>query len=168
MSGWVSARDPVVGDDDRMFCIVNDGTKVPCLDKNGNPLWVHVPPLDRKAIYISLSCDNRLFVVMNVMGQNNGIRVLDAGDGKHLITVVGGGIRGNIVHGTNGYYSWVQTRPPGGGTCCDDFFISNDHEHQLAWSLNTPGVTQDGAYPVVDAHNDMFVQGPNGMYQVMF
>jgi len=164
--GWISTRDPVAGDDDQVLCIVNGGAIVACLSKSGAKIWTSDIPSDRIALWPSLSYSGLLFVVMEINGDTDGIRVYNGNTGKHLISVVGNTIRGYVVHGLDGDYAWIQRDPPGGGTCCDDFFISHAPNHTQNWFLNTPGVTQTGAYPVVDKQNDIYVQGPDGMYQV--
>ena len=74
-----------------------------------------------------------------------------------------------MIHGTHGDIVYVQREDPDQQTtCCDDFFTGRTLGGGLAWSLNTPGVTQIGAYPVVDPNSAMYVQGPDGMYVVTF
>ncbi len=169
-AGWLKSQDPVVGDDDRLFFSVNGGTLLACVSASGSEIWVQPVDPGTYAKFPSLDYDGNLFTVI---GQNNdyiGMVARNEDTGAVLLQVPAEGARGYVVHGTNGDFTYVQRehpdppQPTGG----DDFFVSRSSNGGLNWWLHTPGVTQIGAYPVVDPNSAIYVQGPDGMYVVTF
>ncbi len=167
-SGWHSAQDPVVGDDDRLFFIANDGQLVVCLSQSGSLKWSYPMQSDRFAAFPSLSYQGHLFIAIEVAGDYVAYRELDGETGMLVQAVQAIGLRGYIVHGTHHDCVYIQREDPSEQyVCCDDYFTCRDSNGVLNWFLHTPGVTQIGAYPVVSPNNDIFVQGPDGMYVVI-
>jgi len=165
-AGWESTQDPIAGDDGRVFCLVNDGATVACFDKDGGTIWTHPMAYDEHARYPSLSYAGNLFVVVD-NGDTDRIDIINGDTGGLVQHVIGATVRGNVAHGTSGMYVWVQRDPPVPQPGHDDFFVCNNANNTINWWINTPGVSQTGAYPVVDKQNSMYVQGPDGMYMVM-
>jgi hypothetical protein len=173
-SGWVESGSPMVGDDDRVFFLVNSGKIVACVNPDGRLRWTYpVQEKERTAHFPSLSYDGDVYVIIYVDDGSSGdyvaYRKIDGDTGEWIMAVQTMGARGYITHGTSGDLVFVQRDDPEGNTgCCDDFFVCMDSDGNLKWSLNTPGVTQIGAYPLVTPTNTVYVQGPDGMYVVMF
>jgi outer membrane protein assembly factor BamB len=169
-TGLVQSQDPVVGDDDRVFFISNSGQRVICLTSTGDKLWSYDMQPDRFANFPSLGYDNDLYITIENNGDYIAYRRLDGDTGTLTIAIQAIGLRGYLSHGTHMDKAYVQrTDPINQGTCCDDFFVSRaSDDNTINWFLNTPGVTQIGAYPVVTPQNDIYVQGPDGMYVVVF
>jgi len=166
-AGWESTQDPIAGDDDRVFCLSNDGTQVACFNATGGTIWTHPMASGEHARYPSLDYNGNLFVVIDANGDTDAIDIIDGGMGVVSQRVIGATVRGNVAHGTNGDYVWVQRDSPiPEQPHCDDFFVCNNPSNVMSWWINTPGVSQTGAYPVVDKCNNIYVQGPDGMYMV--
>jgi len=167
-SGWTSSGDPVAGDDGRVFFLVNDGQMVACVRPSGIPMWTYPIQSDRRARFPSLGYDGNLFVAIETADDFIAYRQIDGNTGDLIRAVQAIGLRGYITHGVQGCAVYVQRDDPvGQTTCCDDFFTCRTYDGVLNWTLNTPGVTQIGAYPVVTPNGTIYVQGPDGMYVVM-
>lgn len=168
-SGWVESNSPVVGDDDRLFFIVNNGQMVACLTPSGAEQWEYILENGSLANFPSLSYNGDLFIIIGQGSDYVEIRSLDGNDGTNFMNIISSGARGYVIHGTHNDFVYVQRDDPDPPfVCCDDFFISRHNNGDMNWSLHTPGVTQIGAYPVVSPHNAIYVQGPDGMYVVMY
>ena len=169
-SGWESARDPVVGDDDRVFCLMNEGELVTCLTSTGGILWSKPMPYGERAVYPSLDYNGDLFTVVVEGDDTTAIHKRDGDIGDIIMSGdPGEGIRGYCVQGTSSDFVFVLRDPPEAPPGCgDDYFVCATTWGDEKWSIHTPGVTQDGAYPVVTPNGDIFVQGPDGMYIVIF
>jgi hypothetical protein len=125
----------------------------------------------QKARYPSLGYSNLYFVVVEENDDTDMGVAIDVASGNIWHHIPGATIRGNIIPAVGGMVIIVQRDhpdpppiPPG----VDDFFVCRTTAGVLNWWLNTPGVTQPGAYPVIDNYGDMYVQGPDGLYQVSF
>ncbi|HEX9745531.1 MAG TPA: hypothetical protein VGB30_08895 [bacterium] len=162
--GWFNATDPVVGDDDQVFFIEQDGQMVVCINAYASPVWTYPMPPGKLAMYPSLDYSNNPFVLVETNGQKNDIYKINGVTGEVELTSMNLTIRGYTVHDPVGNYLYVYEREQ---THCDDFFICRNYLGQQVWNLNTPGFTEDGAYPVIDKYNDVYVQGPDGMFVVM-
>jgi len=170
-SGWTSSSNPVVGDDDRVFFIVNGGRSVACAVSPGQLKWEYPLESGSTANFPSLSYSGNLFVVIGQDGDYVELRSLDGEIGSLSMTVQTSGARGYVVHGTHHDFVLVQRDhpdPPPFVPGCDDFFVCRNSNGALNWWLHTPGITQTGAYPVVSPTNSIYVQGPDGMYVVMY
>ena len=170
-AGWTSSSDPVAGDDDSLFLIVNGGRRVACLNPDGSEKWEYPLESGSLANFPSLSYGNDLFVIIEQEDENVEVRSLDGELGSVSMTVEAPLARGYVVHGTHhdfvlilGEHPDPPPIPPG----VDDFFVCYNGNGDLNWLLHTPGFTQDGAYPIVSSNNTIYVQGPDGMYVVMY
>jgi hypothetical protein len=163
------AGNPVVGDEDQLFFIANNGQKVYCVTSDQSLKWTYYMQADRFARFPSLGYDDDLYITIENAGDYIAYRRLDGETGTMVIAIQAIGLRGYISHGTHLDKAYIQrTNPINQGTCCDDFLVSRaGDDNTINWSLNTPGVTQIGAYPVVTPNNDIYVQGPDGMYVVV-